>query len=79
MESRCEAPHPTDVSMYLLGKAKALRLPDMLWRPIAAVSRPLISRQTLRIASRAFTCFLHCPSEDITASILVLKVSDIAP
>ena len=65
--------------MYLLGKAKALGRETMLWRPIAAASRPFVSRQTLRIAARAFTCFLRALRESITASILVLRVSGIAP
>ena len=43
--------------MYLLGKAKSLRLPGMLWRPIAAASRPFVSRNTLRIAARILPAF----------------------
>ena len=65
--------------MYLLGKAKSLRLPDILWRPIAAASRPFVSRNTLRIAARAFTCFLRCLCTEVTAAILALRISDIAP
>ena len=68
--------HPRVALMYLLGKAKSLRLPAILWRPIAAVSCPFVSRHALRIA---FTCFLRCFTEEITASILVLRVMDIAP
>ena len=70
---------PRVALMYLLGKAKSLQLPSILWRPIAAVSRPFVSRHTLRIAARAFTCFLRCLCEEITAAILVLRVTDIAP
>ena len=65
--------------MYLLGKAKAMRKETMLWRPMAAASRPFVSRHTLRIAARAFTCFLRLLRESVTASILVLRVSDVAP
>ena len=70
---------PRVALMYLLGNAKSLQLPNILWRPIAAVSRPFVSRHTLRIAARAFTCFLRCLCEEITAAILVLRVTDIAP
>ena len=65
--------------MYLLGKAKALRKETMLWRPIAAASRPFVSRHTLRIAARVFTCFLRALRESVTASMLVLRVTDVAP
>ena len=51
----------------------------MLWRPIAAASCPFVSRHTLRIAARAFTCFLRALCESITASMLVLRVSGVAP
>ena len=64
---------------YLLGKAKLLRLVDMLWRPIAADRRPFISWNTLRIAARAFTCFLRYLCTQVTASILAVCISDIAP
>ena len=47
--------------------------------PIAAASRPFVSRHTLRIAARAFTCFLRALRESVTASMLVLRVTDIAP
>ena len=70
---------PRVALMYLLGKAKSLQLPSILWRPISAVGRPFVSRHTLRIAARAFTCFLRCLCEEITAAILVLRVTDIAP
>ena len=65
--------------MYLLGKAKAMGKETMLWRPIAAASRPFVSRHTLRIAARAFTCFLRALRESVTASMLVLRVTDVAP
>ena len=65
--------------MYLLGKAKAMGKETMLWRPIAAASRPFVSRHTLRIAARAFTYFLRMLRESITTSMLVLRVSDVAP
>ena len=65
--------------MYLLGKAKSLCLPAILWRLHATVIGPFVGRHTLRIAARAFTCFLRCLCEEITASILVLRVMDIAP
>ena len=65
--------------MYLLGKAEAMGKEAMLWRPIAAASRPLVTRHTLRIAARAFTRFLRALRESVTASMLVLRVTDVAP
>ena len=64
--------------MYLLGKAKGLGKAAILWRPIAAASKPFVSRHTLRIAAHAFTCFLRTLVDTITASILVVNVSDIS-
>ena len=64
--------------MYLLGTAKSTGKAAILWRPIAAASRPFISRHPLRVAACAFACFLHLLVDTITASILVLNVSDIS-
>ena len=71
--------HARVALLYLLGKAKAVGQETTLWRPIVAASCPFVSRQTLHIAARAFTCVLRAMRESITASILVLCVSDIAP
>ena len=43
------------------------------------MSGPFISRHTLCVAVFAFTCVSRCLVEGITASILVLRGSDIAP
>ena len=43
-----------------------------------ASHRPFISKHTVHIGVRAFTCFLCCLCEEITASILVLQVMYIA-
>ena len=51
--------------LYLIGKGKSLRLPAITWRPICAVSRPIVPRSRLRLAARAFSCFLRVLSNEI--------------
>ena len=71
--------HARVALMYLLGIPKP-------WAAIPCCGGQLqlpvdlsVSRHTLRIAACAFTCFLRALRESITASILVLRVTDIAP
>ena len=52
--------------LYLIGKGKSLHLPAITWRPICAVSRPIVPRFRLRLAARAFSCFLRVLSSEIT-------------
>ena len=52
--------------LYLIGKGKSLCLPAITWRPICAVSRPVIPRHRLRLAARAFSCFLRVLTSEIT-------------
>ena len=65
--------------LYLLGKAKKLLRGTTLWRPIAAVIEPQIRRFYLRTAARAFTVILRLLTEEIFASFLLLKITDLRP
>ena len=65
--------------LYLLGKAKSLLKGRILWRPIAAIVEPQVQRFYLRTAARAFTLLLRLLTEEITASFLVLKITDLQP
>ena len=53
-------------SLDLIGKGKSLHLPAITWRPIYAVSRTIVPRFRLRLAARAFSCFLRVLSSEIT-------------
>ena len=64
--------------LYLLVKAKILTKGCILWRPIAAIVEPQLQRFFLRSA-RAFTLLLRLLTEEICASFLVLKISDLHP
>ena len=65
--------------LYLLGKAKSLIKQTILWRPIAAVVEPQMQRFFLRTAARAFTLLLKLLVQEITASFLVLRITDLQP
>ena len=65
--------------LYLLGKAKSLLKRHILWRPIAAIVEPQVQRFYLRTAAGAFTLLLRLLTEEITASFLVLKITDLQP
>ena len=64
--------------LYLIGKGKSLRLPAITWRPICAVSRPIVPRFQLRLAARAFSCFLRVLSSEITGCFHHHNVHSIA-
>ena len=51
--------------LYLIGKGKSLRMPAITWRPICAVARPIVPRDRLHIAARAFSCFLRVLTSEI--------------
>ena len=62
--------------LYLIGKAK-LQVPvEVLWRPIAAAAAPIISRQRLRVAARAFTLFMGTLASEIPSAFLTLRLQD---
>ena len=65
--------------LYLLGKAKILTKGCTLWRPIAAIVEPQLQHFFMRSAARAFTLLLRLLTEEICASFLVLKISDLHP
>ena len=49
---------------------------EVLWRPIAVASSPLVSRSHLRVAARAYTCFLLTLVSELPAVFLVLSLND---
>jgi hypothetical protein len=63
--------------LYLIGKGKSLSLKHITWRPICAQSAPVIPRWRLRLAARAFTCFLKFLSSHITGSFLHQSIQDV--
>jgi len=62
--------------LYLIGKAKSRARIEILWRPIAAASSPIVARSRLRIAARAFTCFIRTLVDELPAAFLVLNLND---
>ena len=63
--------------LHLIGKGKSLSLKPITWRPICAQSAPVIPRWRLRLAARAFTCFLKFLSSHITGSFLHQSIQDV--
>ena len=53
-------------------------LPAITWRPICASCAPVVPRWRLRIAARAFTCFLRFLSKEVTGCFLHLSIQDVA-
>ena len=64
--------------LYLIGKGKSLALPGITFRPICAPSATVIPRWRLRIAARAFTCFLKTLAQEIPGSFLHLSIQGVA-
>ena len=64
--------------LYLIGKGKSLSKPVITWRPICGNCAPVIPRWRLRIAARAFTCFLRFLSKEVTGCFLHLSIQDVA-
>ena len=64
--------------LYLIGKGKSLHKPVITWRPICANCAPVVPRWRLRIAARAFTCFLRLLSKEVTGCFLHLSIQDVA-
>ena len=62
--------------LYLIGKAKSQVPAEVLWRPIAAAAAPVVSRQKLRAAARAFTLFVRTLVAEIPGSFLTLRLKD---
>ena len=62
--------------LYLIGKAKSRARIEILWRPIAAASSPIVAQSRLRIAARAFTCFIRTLVDELPAAFLVLNLND---
>ena len=56
--------------MYLIGKAKSCISVAIQWRPIAAAAKPLITKGKLKIAARAFTCFVEMIVDELPAGFL---------
>ena len=56
--------------MYLIGNAKSRLSVGIQWRPIAAAAKPLITKGKLRIAARAFTCFVEMIVDELPAGFL---------
>ena len=69
---------PRVALLYLIGKGKSLCLPPITWRPIPAVSSPIVRRFRLRLAARAFFCFLRVLSNKITGCFHHHNVHSIA-
>ena len=59
-----------------IGKAKSQVQTEILWRPIAASPSPVILRSRLRVAARAFACFVRTLVSELPACFLVLNVND---
>ena len=75
---------PTNTSrslplLYMLGKAKSLLKQCILCRPIAAAVEPQMQRFFLCSAACALTLLLRLLVQEITASFLVLRISDLQP
>ena len=64
--------------LYLIGKGESLHMPLISWRPICANCAPVVPRWRLRIAVRAFTCFLKFLSKAVTGSFLHLSIQEVA-
>ena len=62
--------------LYLIGRAKSRTKVEILWRPIAAASSPIVSRSRLRVAARAYTCFLRTLVAELPCAFLVLGLND---
>ena len=62
--------------LYLIGKATSRARIKILWRPIAAASSSVIARSRLRIAARAFSCFIRTFVDELPAAFLVLNLND---
>ena len=45
--------------LYLIGKAKSLGKQPWLWQPIVANPKPVLRKQKLKIAAKAFATFLR--------------------
>ena len=63
--------------LYLLSKSKSLKKRQWLWRPIAAAPHPFVCKKLIRIASRAFTCFIRMILCELPAPILRLSIQDL--
>ena len=62
--------------LYLIDKAKSQVQTEILWRPIAASPARVISRSRLRVAARAFTCFVRTLVSELPACFPVLNLND---
>ena len=65
-------------SLYLIGKAKSLIKQKWLWRPIAALPKPLLPKKDLTIAARAMTTFLKLVAEETPGNFMVHSVNRVA-
>ena len=65
-------------SLYLIGKAKSLVKQQQLWRPIAALPKPLLPKRDLTIAARATTTFLKLLAEEVPGNFMVHSVNHVA-
>ena len=62
--------------LYLIGKPKSQVPVEVLRRPIAAAAAPVISRQCLRVAARAFTLFVRTLASEIPGAFVTLRLQE---
>ena len=62
--------------LYLIGKAKSRIHIEILWPPIAAAPSPIIARSCLRVAARAYTCFVRTLVAKLPTAFPVLNLLD---
>ena len=65
------------VLSYLIAKAKSMVHVEVLWRPIAAAPKPLISKSIWRVAARAFTRFVSTLVDEIPAGFLTCSLQGV--
>ena len=64
--------------LYVIGKAKSLLKNRWLWRPIAALPRPLLPKKELIVAARATTTFLRLLADEVPGNFMVHSVNQVA-
>ena len=64
--------------LYLAGKAKSLTKVTLLWRSITPLPQPFLAKNSLKVATRANTTFLHPLSGEIPCTFIAHSINDVA-
>ena len=64
--------------LYVLATAKSLRTGQRVFRGILASPAPMLNRQQLRLAARAFTCMLLMLQDEITHNFQCADIKQVS-